>query len=735
MRTSKERFTATSSRQICFWMRGTVWITDFGLAKVSADSDLTHSGDVVGTIRYMAPERFAGRCDARSDVYALGLTLYELLAKRPAFEALDRNQLLQEVTQGELARLRRINRAIPRDLDTIVFKAIEKEPSHRYSSAAALAEDLRRYLQDRPIAARRTPAIERLVRWGRRNPLLATLVTAIFMLLATVASISTKLAFEISYRAGISNRLREQTLQANAIYVSQQQALERLLYATTVQAAQSAWEADDVRLCRDMLESVRPKRGNGPDPRGFEWYYWHRRFRPAIRSLVGHRGPIACVALDRDGSRIASGGFDGSVRIWNATSGELLRVLAGHEIVHSVAFSPESTQVAAADDDGKIRIWSTTTGHLLQELRGHEGVVWSVAYAPDGKRLASAGADSTTKLWDADSGILLHSQRGKVTHRRNAAFSPDGQRIASATGDRTVTIWDASSGKETESFTFGREEVSEPISLISPLFGTVRFSADGASMFADSAGPFGLLEWFIGKLTSSPASQVRFIETYNSYRSFQKVLDFDVGRDGRISRLDSDGTIRIQSKADGSERIALDLGPADIRTLALSPDGSRLVTAGPGAAVTVWDVRPDPSVRSFEEPASIARGAPSQIPGSCLAVSPDGKQLACAGGAMPVRVRDVETGRVLLEFSGQAGSIQTIAYSPDGRYIASAGSDKLIHICDATNGRQRVTLQSGGEHVSCMAFSPDGTTLASVGLGSPVRVWEVESGVERFQNI
>src|SRR5262249_28753390 len=115
---------------------GTVWVTDFGLAKVSADSDLTHTGDIVGTVRYMAPERFAGHCDARADVYALGLTLYELLTKCPAFEAGDRNALIREVTQAEPKRLRALDRSIPRDLETIVHKTIEKDPGHRYASAA-----------------------------------------------------------------------------------------------------------------------------------------------------------------------------------------------------------------------------------------------------------------------------------------------------------------------------------------------------------------------------------------------------------------------------------------------------------------------------------------------------------------------------------------------------------------------------------------------------------------------
>ncbi|WP_406696263.1 serine/threonine-protein kinase [Singulisphaera sp. Ch08] len=167
---------------------GTPWVTDFGLAKAKADEDLTHTGDIVGTIRYMAPERFHGHCDALSDVYALGLTLYELLARVPAFEGGDRNKLIRQVHVEEPLRLRKRDPTIPRDLETIVHKAIEKDPLHRYPSAVALAEDLRRFLEDRPILARRASLTERTRRWSRRNRTTAVLAitAAAAVLLAAV---------------------------------------------------------------------------------------------------------------------------------------------------------------------------------------------------------------------------------------------------------------------------------------------------------------------------------------------------------------------------------------------------------------------------------------------------------------------------------------------------------------------------------------------------------------------
>ncbi len=176
--------------------RGTVWVTDFGLAKVANPSgetgeNLTHTGDILGTLRYMSPEAFDGRTDPRSDVYSLGLTLYELLLLRPAFEEKDRHRLIKQVMTSEPARLDRLNPAIPRDLATIVHKAIEREPGRRYQTADDLGEDLRRFLDDEPIQARRISTLERLTRWSRHNKGLAAALSAVALLLVVLAVGST----------------------------------------------------------------------------------------------------------------------------------------------------------------------------------------------------------------------------------------------------------------------------------------------------------------------------------------------------------------------------------------------------------------------------------------------------------------------------------------------------------------------------------------------------------------
>jgi serine/threonine protein kinase len=182
--------------------QGTVWVTDFGLAKAEGSDELTQTGDIVGTVRYMAPERFDGLSLPQSDVYSLGLTLYELLTLRPAFDDANRARLIERLLHEPPTPPRRIDPGIPRDLETVVLKCLARDPAERYAGAEALAEDLRRFLGDRPIKARRTPWYERTWRWCRRNPAVASLLAAVAVLLATVAAVSLSAAVGLKAALG-----------------------------------------------------------------------------------------------------------------------------------------------------------------------------------------------------------------------------------------------------------------------------------------------------------------------------------------------------------------------------------------------------------------------------------------------------------------------------------------------------------------------------------------------------
>jgi serine/threonine protein kinase len=193
---------------------GNVWVTDFGLAK-TGDGGVTHTGDVLGTIRYMSPERFRGQCDVRADVYALGMTLYEMLTLKPAYASGDRLKLIELIRQSEAASPRSIDARIPRDLETIVMKAIDKDVKRRYQSADEMGEDLQRFVNDEPIKARRIGPVERFGRWCRRNPAVASLTTAVLVIMVAATGLST-------WQAAVATLARADLAKKNAELVDAQ---------------------------------------------------------------------------------------------------------------------------------------------------------------------------------------------------------------------------------------------------------------------------------------------------------------------------------------------------------------------------------------------------------------------------------------------------------------------------------------------------------------------------------
>jgi serine/threonine protein kinase len=402
--------------------RGNVWVADFGLAKASEGEDLTHTGDVVGTLRYLAPERLRGRSDPRGDVYSLGLTLYELLTLRPAFEATDRERLIQQVTQGEPPRLRQLDLGVPRDLETIVLKAMAREPAHRYATAAALAEDLQRFLQDRPIAARRVSGAERAWRWCRRNPRVAILSASTGALLMIVALVSSILA------------IHERQAQDD---------LEESLYFNRIGLAAREMEARNVGRAEELLAEC-PQR-----LRGWEWHYLRRipRDRPLV--LPGHTGRIAGIAYSPGGERLASIGLDlerlsdnAEVKVWDTRSGRetwstrinASGVRPGHRV--ALAFSRDGRRLAApdlernADRSCDIKVWDAATGRELLVLKGHANLVVGLAFSTDGERMVSADSAGWIRLWDATTGRDIKAIRSNVGRLWSLAYHPDGHRVA-----------------------------------------------------------------------------------------------------------------------------------------------------------------------------------------------------------------------------------------------------------------------------------------------------------------
>src|SRR5262249_12073954 len=368
--------------------QGTVWVTDFGLAKADDQQNLTHTGDILGTLRYMPPEAFDGRADARGDVYSLGLTLYELLALRPAFGEKERNRLIKQVTQAEPARLGKLNRHVPPDLETIVHKAIDKDPRQRYASAGAFAEDLQRFIEDEPIKARRVSQTERLWRWCRRNPLVAGLSAALVLVfLAGFAGV----AWErqgAGRQKGIAQAAErgEAAERANAEDQADRATREadhsrRLLYASDMSLALQSWDAGDTGRARDLLERQWPQPGQ-EDLRGFEWRYLWPLCRDGSRyTLRGHTDSVTAVAFSRDRKTRATRSWDRSIRHWDVGSQRHSK-LVGSKEYSAVVITPDGKTLASLElYEPVVRLWDVPSRSERAILTSPSGV-WSVAISP-----------------------------------------------------------------------------------------------------------------------------------------------------------------------------------------------------------------------------------------------------------------------------------------------------------------------------------------------------------------
>jgi serine/threonine protein kinase/Tfp pilus assembly protein PilF len=237
---------------------GRLWVTDFGLAQVRGDDRLTLSGDVLGTLRYMSPEQALGQrvvIDGRTDVYSLGVTLYELLTLRPAIDGRDRAEILRRIADGEPPPLRKVNPASPADLETIVLKATAKDPTSRYATAQELAEDLRSLLADRPIRARRPGLLDRAAKWSRRHR--SVVLTA--ALLLVLGTLGTSLGLVWALRAE-----RKATREKDRAMAAEAKAKEEKERATAAeaQAKEEAAVATAVRdfLTNDLLAEASPQK-------------------------------------------------------------------------------------------------------------------------------------------------------------------------------------------------------------------------------------------------------------------------------------------------------------------------------------------------------------------------------------------------------------------------------------------------------------------------------------------
>jgi serine/threonine protein kinase/WD40 repeat protein len=760
---------------------GSVWVADFGLAK-GEDDGLTGTGDFLGTLRYMAPERFKGLCDARADIYALGLTLYELLTGRPAFDATDQAQLISHICAHDPARPRALCPSVPHDLETVVLKGMDRDPDRRYQTAAELADDLGRFLDRLPPRARRLGRLARLGRWARRHPTVAGLLAAVAVTLLAGTAISTYFAARAAKEAVAAGEARDQAREAEAKAVESDHAARRQAAGLLLdRGVNLAGKGEVAEALHWMLAALR----TSPDPEfqrlaRTHLATWGQR-ADTIQCWVHTRHPAAI--LSPDGRRLAAGGITGgspserlaSLQFWDArdgrAEGDLLRT---RDIgMQSLSFSPDGRFLLSVNGveqlyqgkpgwasrydvptrrllgvspgpagitDSAVWAWASprfTVGDCslalwVATIAGHSSTVPAAAWAPDGKQFVTASWDRTLRRWDTATGralagpIALPSSVGFEAH---LAFSPDSATVV-VVGGRATEVVELATGKVR----------TIPLPGGSG-FRSVAFSPDG-KMILLGEGRLG----FPSTGTALPWDPVRRTAAGPPRRAASPAASLAFVRDGRVApfpstQVSADGSLftrtsdgvqvwrsaRSRSSPNGDLGRLTGLYAAEnplFLTVRFSPDRRRCWIANPGRWAQAYELA---TGRPVGLPLSYVSGGPNR-----MALSPDGRWAATEppGQRYPAAtvILDVRTGRPACPPLPHQNSIRARDFSPDGRVLATGGLYHTVDLWDVRTGRPVRPPLHAGHIVVHLAFSPDGSTVAAASYVRQVRIWEVKSG-------
>jgi len=740
-------------------------VTDFGLAKrlvgtrstashssaqntgdavERVPTDLTITGQVLGSPNFMPPEQAGakrGKVGRPSDVYALGGILYYLLTARAPFQAESLEQIITQVLHAEPVGPRLLNPSIPRDLETITLKCLEKEPARRYQTAKELADELGHVLRQEPIQARPVNTPEKLWRWCRRKPALASALG-----FATAALLVGLTATSWQWRR--AERLAGSERQERI-------AGQRQLYVANMNLAQAAWEQNNVSRVRQLLEET----AAAPE-RGFEWSYWQRQVHLELAVLRGHTGPILAVVYSLDGQRIVTGSADNTARVWDANTGKELFPLEGHTApVRSVAFSPDSQRLVTGSWDSTAMVWDATDGRNLLTLRGHKAAIFSVAISSDGQRIVTGSQDQTARVWNATTGRDLVTLTGHTNRVWAVAFSRDGQRIATGSWDKTAKVWDAATGRELCTLighrgavfsvafspdgqriaTSGQDhrakvwDAASGMNLYtlkghSAAIFSVSFSRDGTRIITGSDDQTARLwdaasgeDLRIFKGHGSRIGSVALSPDGRRIATGGGTMRFSPGGQYFDASTGDDQMVKVWDAADSRGVLTLEGHDAEVTSVAFSPDGRLVVSGAWDGTARVWDVRTGQEISRISGHKATIHAA---------AFSPDGKRIVTGSFDRTAKVWEIASGKVLFELEGHTAQVFSAAFSPDGRWIVTGGWDKTAKVWDAITGRDLLTFTGHNSAVFPVAFSPDSRRIVSADDRGIGKVWEASSGQE-----
>ncbi|MEM9656945.1 MAG: serine/threonine-protein kinase, partial [Planctomycetota bacterium] len=538
---------------------GKLWITDFGLARLQSSSTMTATGDVIGTLRYMSPEQARVKpllVDQRTDVYALGMTLYELLTLQPAFASDDRQELIRQIACNDPRPLRSIDPAIPVDLETVVLKAIEKEPRDRYLTAGELRDDLNRFLENRPVAAKRPALLDRAGKLVRRNRVASTAIAAALLIVAIASTLAAAVSLDAYREARVEQAKSDAATEAAQdseqraldALAAEQQALDMAntaLYQSRMLLAKQAFADGYGSRVQSLLDACAPKEGE-TDRRSWEWRLLREGLRRTSQLVAPEAVGGSWLDWSRDGAMYLTSGGE-QLRVWDASTHEEIRHWSIFlRLFREASFSPDGRRIAVGCADGSVRLLSLESDQqeilktkAVQKLRaGDHPVDWS----PDGKWIATGCGQQVT--------VIDVEKRATLAEAEYAgglwclAWSPDGEHVA-----------------------FGGHGPAE--------LDVLHVSSNATRTLCEPHGhDLWSLEWT---------------------------------RDGsRIVTGSFDRTVKLIDFASG-ETLATLQHPAGVAAARLSPDGKLIASATTGQQVMLWELETGKLLRSL--PGALSRSS------------------------------------------------------------------------------------------------------------------------------